>query len=342
MERHAVMTSHAKKIAENLTSAIIASSYAPVLLLDGALSVISASNSFCKTFNITLKESIGQPLSAIGRGEWNIPKLLTFLKLISTEKLDIYSYNIFITLPDNTIQNLSVHAHKLDYGDLKNVRLLVAILDVTKEHADEKQKQALILEKNLLFQELQHRVANSLQIIASILMQSARQLQSAEMRAHLHDAHQRVISIASLQKKLALADANEVPLRDYFTDLCQSISHSMIKDSEQISLTVEADGSIASADVSTSLGLIITELVINALKHAFPDNRCGRILVKYHSHGEVWSLSVVDNGIGMPDKGEEHLPGLGTNIITALVKHLGARLTVANACPGVRITIDHA
>src|SRR3546814_20688139 len=101
-------------------------------------------------------------------------------------------------------------------------------------------------------------------------MQSARRVQSEEVRGHLHDAHSRVMSIASLQQQLAASSLGDVELRSYFTQLCESLSASMIHDHDRVSIAVTADGSAVHADISVSLGLIVTELVINALQHAFP------------------------------------------------------------------------
>jgi two-component sensor histidine kinase len=87
--------------------------------------------------------------------------------------------------------------------------------------------------------------------------------------------------------------------------------------------------------------LIVTELVINALKHAFPVNRGGNILVDYHSQGRNWTLSVSDNGVGMPA-----IPiaqaGLGTTIVRALAAQLGAHVSVTDANPGTRVSVAHA
>src|SRR3546814_3604496 len=118
----------------------------------------------------------------------------------------------------------------------------------------------------ILLQELQHRVANSLQIIASVLMQSARRVQSEEARGHLHDAHNRVMSIATLQQQLAASRLGDVELRGYFTQLCESLGALMIHDHDQLSIAVTADSSSVNADISVILGLIVTELVINALR----------------------------------------------------------------------------
>ena len=116
----------------------------------------------------------------------------------------------------------------------------------------------------------------------------------------------------------------------------------MIRDHDQLSIEVSVDESMAPAEVSTSLGLIVTELVINALKHAFPRHRKGRICVDYCSDGRAWTLSVRDTGIGMPAKAGRARPGLGTGIVQALAKHLGATVENAPGDPGTLVTISNA
>jgi two-component system, sensor histidine kinase PdtaS len=115
----------------------------------------------------------------------------------------------------------------------------------------------------------------------------------------------------------------------------------MIHDPDQLSLEVKADESVVSSDISVSLGLIVTELVINALKHAFPDNRRGKIIVDYRSHESDWTLSVGDNGVGMPENLESAKPGLGTGIVQALARQLLAHIKVTNAKPGTAVSIIH-
>jgi two-component sensor histidine kinase len=183
-------------------------------------------------------------------------------------------------------------------------------------------------------------VANSLQIIASVLMQSARKVQSEEARGHLQDAHHRVMSIAAVQRHLAVSSLGDVAVRPYFVQLCESLAVSMIPDPNVLSIEVTADDSVVAANKSVSLGLIVTELVINALKHAFPAHSRGKILVGYRSNGPDWTLSVEDDGIGMPTGDQRAKPGLGTGIIEALAKHLGAGIEVLRSDPGVAITIS--
>ncbi len=173
-------------------------------------------------------------------------------------------------------------------------------------------------------------------------MQSARQVQSEEARTHIHDAHHRVMSVAAVQKQLAASRIGDVELGPYFTELCHSIGASMIRDHNQLSLEVSADKSVTTADVSVSLGLIVTELVINALKHAFPGHRVGKILVDYQSHGDAWTLSVADDGVGMPEGTEAPAPGLGTGIVEALAKQLHASVEITDTDPGTTVAIVHA
>ena len=314
------------EIAYNLALALIISSNAPILLLDGDLKIVSASASFCRAFQIAAINTAGCRLFELGKGEWNVPQLRTLLTATATGQAEIDAYEMDLKCKGEKIRQLVLNARKLVYGDKDNVRILLSITDVTDARLAEKLKDEMVQEKAVLIQELQHRVANSLQIIASVLMQSARKVQSDETRNHLHDAHSRIMSIATLQKQLAVGASHDVELRTYFTTLCKSLAASMIHDPSLISLTINADESVTTADISVSLGLIVTELVINALKHAFPDGRSGTISVNYHSKGKDWTLSVSDGGIGMNKNETVESAGLGTSIVTALAKKLRANI----------------
>jgi two-component sensor histidine kinase len=271
-----------------------------------------------------------------------VPQLTGLLNATASGFAEVKDYEMELVREGRANRALVLNATKLDYADDGNVRLILAVADVTDARIAEKLKNDLLKDKEVLLQELHHRVANSLQIIASVLMQSARKVQSEETRSHLFDAHQRVMSVASLQKQLAASQLGDVELRPYLTALCESIGASMIRDRNQLSLDVNADDGITTADTSVSLGLIVTELVINALKHAFPQDRKGKILVAYQGHTPNWTLSVTDDGVGMPTGSDTAKPGLGTSIVQALAKQLGATITVAAANPGTKVSIMYA
>ncbi len=337
-------TSHlasAPDVGLNLALAVIDSSTAPLLLLNEDLTVVAASKSFCQAFQIDPASVAGHAFQELGSGEWAIPQLAQLLKSTASGYAKVDGYEIDLKREGLNERRLIVNVHKLNYGT-DEVRLLVSVSDVTEARIAERLKDDMLKEKAILLQELQHRVANSLQIIASVLMQSARKVHSDESRNHLFDAHQRVMSVAALQQQLALSQPGDVELRPYFTALCDSIGASMISDHNQLSLVPTVDDSITSADVSISLGLIVTELVINAVKHAFPEDRSGTIKVGYHSHGPNWALTVVDDGIGMPLNAADAKPGLGTSIVQALAKQLQATIKISDAGPGTSVAITHA
>ncbi len=329
------------EVALNLALAVISSSNAPVLLLDGDLTVIAASTSFCRAFRIDTSSAAGRKIYALGEGEWATPKLRSLLSATVSGGAEIEAYEMDLKSVRQGTRRLVLNAHKLNYADNENVRLLLAVSDVTEARVAEKLKDDLLREKAVLMQEVQHRVANSLQIIASVLMQSARRVQSEETRGHLNEAHNRVMSVASLQRQLAASGSDDVELRSYFTQLCESLGASMIRDHNQLTIVVDSDEGSLNADVSVSLGLIVTELVINALKHAFPSHQIGKIKVKYRSDGEDWSLSVSDDGVGMPLAPSDAKSGLGTSIVTALANQLQAIVRVDRASPGTAVSIIH-
>ena len=328
-------------IALNLALAVVASSTAPLLLLDEDLTVVAASSSFCRAFQIDAAKVAGCRLAALGNGEWNVPQVISLLKATAAGFAEVEGYEMELVRDGKANRCLVLNAKKLAYAQASDVRLILSVADITDARIAEKLKAGLLLEKDILLQELHHRVANSLQIIASVLLQSARKVQSEETRAHLQDAHQRVMSVAALQQQLAVSRLADVELRPYFTALCASIGASMIRDHDQLSLDVTADGSTTTADTSVSMGLIVTELVINALKHAFPGDRKGTISVNYASRGPSWTLSVGDNGVGMPADPQSAKAGLGTSIIHALAQQLGAQITVAGANPGTKVSVTH-
>jgi chemotaxis protein methyltransferase CheR len=191
---------------------------------------------------------------------------------------------------------------------------------------------------------MQHRIANSLQIIASILMLKARAVKSDETRGHLQDAHTRVMSVASVQKYLQPTGRGEpIEIVPYLTTLCASLARSMIGDSRPVELRVEGTrGTMLSAE-AVSIGLIVMESVINALKHGFPDDRQdGQIIVKYAVTDIGWVLSITDNGVGTSALAPAGATaGLGTTIIKALSQQLNAGVEVVSTQDGTSIFVRH-
>ncbi|MDP3867397.1 sensor histidine kinase [Phenylobacterium sp.] len=338
----AAQTPHySEEAALSLTLAIVAASQAPLLLLDGDLNIVSASQSFGQVFELDVDRAVGGPLSSLGAGEWEMPRLRALLDATAAGDAPVDAFELDLVRPGRSPRHLLIHAQRLVYLDLENRRLLMSVTDTTQALADQKLKDEALAENLVLLSEVRHRVANSLQIIASVLLQNARRTQSEETRSHLKDAHNRVMSVAALERQLSESAAETVELQTYFISLCDSIAASMIADPERISLRVTGEGGMVSARISVSLGLIVTELVINALKHAFPDGRSGKIVVDCQVHGPNWTLSVTDDGAGLLAQPSQGRIGLGTSIVQALARQLEAVVEIKSAHPGTSITVTH-
>jgi chemotaxis protein methyltransferase CheR len=173
----------------------------------------------------------------------------------------------------------------------------------------------------------------------------ARTVQSEETRLHLQDTHCRVMSIAALQEHLHTpGGGGSIDLVPYLAKLCDALANSMIDDTRPISLKVCGDGGRTASREAECLGLIVTELVMNALKHGFPgDKKDARITVGYDAAGTNWKLSVADNGVGRPDGVFAQVKtGLGTSIVKALAQQLGAQVETLAGPQGTTVSVTRA
>ena len=136
---------------------------------------------------------------------------------------------------------------------------------------------------------MQHRVANSLQIIASILLLKARTVQSEEIRLHLHDAHQRVMSVATVQQQLQASGLNEsIEIGPYLSKLCDSLAKSMVGDRRPISIKVQATSRQGDIQRSCEPWVDCDGTRDQRVEACVPEySEKGEILVKYDGRG-IW------------------------------------------------------
>ena len=328
-----------------LAHAIVDTVRDPLVVLDHDLRVIAASRSFYKTFRLVQADVRGHLLYEIDGGQWDIPELRDLLKSISDGQASVEGFEVERKFPAIGHRIMLLNARKVFYEKGDHTTVLLAFEDVTDRRAIERQVQELLREKDMLLEEIQHRVANSLQIIASILLLKARNVQSQETRQQLEDAHQRVLSVAAVQQHLHVVGGGKpIELGNYLTKLCETLAQSMVGDSRPISLKVDADAGTAISRDAVSIGLIVTELVMNALKHAFPGEKAdAAIVVSYRVAGTDWKLSVSDNGIGKPDVGAgDTKPGLGTSLVKALTRQLDAVVDIVSDDCGTAVSVTHA
>jgi len=325
-----------------LADAIVDTVREPLVVLDQDLRVVSASRSFYQTFGGIPEDTEGRLFYELAGGQWEIPALRELLEEVIPRHRTVEAYEIEHDFALGGRRTLLLNAREVvDQGNPHSA-LLIAIEDVTARRSGEREKDHLLREKEMLLAEMRHRIANSLQIIASILMLKARTVKSEETRRHLEDAHQRVMSVATVQEQLRVsAFGNEIEIAPYLKKLADSLATSMIGSDRSIAVVVEAGAGSAASSDAVSIGLIVTELLINAVKHAFPQNRSGTVRVVYAATGDVWRLSVADNGVGR-DHGDGQPPsGLGTSIVEALARQLDARLEVSSSSAGMTVAVIH-
>jgi chemotaxis protein methyltransferase CheR len=153
------------------------------------------------------------------------------------------------------------------------------------------------------------------------------------------------MSVAAVQEHLHSSGRTDmIEIGPYLDKLCVSLAESMIGESRPATIAVTADkGAVLSAD-AVSLGLIVTELVINALKYAFPDeSKIAAVTVRYEINSAAWKLSVSDNGIGRAEKiGPLAKGGLGTSLVKALAHQLDAKVETISGPTGMSVSVIHA
>ena len=338
--------------AQTLAQAIVNTIHEPFVVLDAQLRVLSASRSFYETFKVDPEHTLGCLLYALGDGQWDIPALRLLLETIIPERVAMDGFEVDHDFPGLGRRVMLLNARKVLYDTSPNTTILLAFTDITARRAIELEKEELLekteellRQKQVLFQEMEHRVGNSLQIIASILLMKAKVVTSEESRGHLRDAHQRVMSVAAVQSHLSASGGiDQTEVGPYLSKLCGSLAASMIGEHQPITLEVVADEGMIGSAQAISIGLIVTELVINAIKYAFPtDKTDALVLVTYESEGADWKLTVSDNGVGRsPDDTSTAPSGLGTIIVQALVKQLDAHMEVQSAPAGLSVSVTRA
>lgn len=190
-------------------------------------------------------------------------------------------------------------------------------VEEAREHAERERQRV-----EALLQDTNHRIGNSLATVSSLLGLQLMRSKSDEVRQALEAARSRVHAIASAHRRLRLGDDLETASADEFLDAVLEDLATTVGESRAVALIGHIDPIVISARDATTVGILVGELVTNALKHAFPDSRAGTITVSLKRDGSgVPVLKVEDNGVGMAQGPTDG--GLGSVIIKQLSSQFG-------------------
>jgi two-component sensor histidine kinase len=213
-----------------------------------------------------------------------------------------------------------------------NAELMQANADlhdhITHRQQAEAQLKTALEQKDVLLQEVHHRVKNNLQIISSLLSLQSRYISDPQMLQTFNDTRNRIRSMALIHGVLDQAsDFSRVDFARYMHQLTTHLCHSYGVSANALRVKTDAPGVLLNTEVAVTCGLLVHEFVSNSLKHGFPDDRKGEIQVSMHHQDRQYTLSVTDNGIGLPADFTPHTSqSLGFKLVLALTNQLNGTL----------------
>ncbi len=197
-------------------------------------------------------------------------------------------------------------------------------------------------QQSLLLREVNHRVANSLQLIGSLIELQARRVRDPEARDVLRRAVERVDAVSLVHRRLyTSADVEQVRMDQYLDGLVEELRHAGTAEEAGRVIRVRADPVGIDTDRAVAIGLVVNELVTNALKYAYPAGQSGDIRVDFSGTEQAgFALVVEDDGIGYPDPdASPQGSGLGNVIVAAMAKTASGTLALDRAHKGTRFVL---
>ncbi len=297
-----------------------------ILVLEPDLTIRFANRSFCDTFAVARAETVGRKLYEIGNGQWDIPKLRTSLETILSDRSTIEAFEVEYFVASSGRRTMMLNARKVYRPGNQIQQILLAIDDVTERSILEREHAAAHERIAMLLLELTHRVKNSLQVIASMVMIEARILKSGEGKAALERVSNRIAAIGHLYSRLSKADTVEaVDAATYLDELCRDLIATVRTEGDpSIVLETDIESEFLPTDRAIPIGLIVNELVTNAVKYAFPGGAKGTVMVTLKRTAGQLHLTVADDGRGLdPNRADS---GLGARLVDGLAHQLGGRV----------------
>jgi PAS domain S-box-containing protein len=311
------------RLAENIVDTI----RDPLVVLEGDMSVVMASRTFLRLFNVKADMVVGRSLYDLAQGQWKVGKLQELLGRVVPDDAAIDGFEV-----EDEFPGFKLNARKVDRPGNHVTRLLVVFEDVTEARLLERHR-------DLLAAELAHRIKNSLQIITSFVSYEIRR--AAEPCREGYRAMQaRISAVAELYDVISRsATMGPVPMGPYLNGIAGSLRSSLLGENAHVEITTAAEPLAIGTEHAVTVGLIVNELATNAVKYAFPTGK-GQIVLGFERRAGEAILTVGDNGIGLSGTGLGNTAsGLGSRFVDAFVRQLGGKLAIASGKQGTTFTV---
>ncbi|WP_420382073.1 sensor histidine kinase [Novosphingobium sp.] len=320
-------------------------------------------------FDVTVAHSGPDGLARAREGEFDLVALDHYMPgqngletLDALMKLPHVPAVVYVTGSDET--DVAVNALKAgatdymvktasdDFFDLLG-RTINQALDTRRILAEKARAEQRLRDSNaqlaMMLSEMNHRVANSLQIVTALVELQERRTRSDETKSMMRDIRQRIEAVSRVHRQLyASGGGARIDMVDYITGMADNLALTFASASAARPITVTADAVEWPAADAISIGILINELVSNACKYAYPDHSDGEVRVIFTARtndGEPdascgFLLAVEDDGCGVDEHAVPAGTGIGTQIIRAMADTLGATVTQTNTDPGLRTVIE--
>jgi len=221
--------------------------------------------------------------------------------------------------------------------------LVIVVRDITERKRAEEQLKEALKEKEVLLKEIHHRVKNNLAVISSLLNMQSKYIKDKKTLEIFRESQNRVKTMALIHTKLyQSSDLARIDFGDYLRKLSADLLASYRLEPDTVSLKLDLENVYLDVSVAIPCGLIINELLSNALKHAFPQGRKGEVNIRLRVEEEIIALTVSDNGAGFPEGIDfRNTESLGLQLVTALVMQLGGEIELKRE-NGTTFTISFA
>ncbi len=315
-----------RTVSRNYLNNVIRSMREMLIVTDPGLRISQMNPAVCDELGFAAEELIGRPLADI------LDSNDIGLNTLLTENVALDAECLLTGKSDRKIPvHCSIAGMKDESGRLEGV--VCAAMDVSRQKADETRLLESLHEKELLLKELHHRVKNNLQVISSLLNLQAQEIDDPQIIRFLHDSQARIRSMALVHEQFYRStNLASIEFPAYVKQLVTHLRHGFGRSDSRLSITVEGELPPLPLDLAIPCGMIINELVSNAMEHAFPDVCKGSIRVLFGEEEETYRLEVADDGVGMAEGPQnERSTSLGMRVVMALTRQIRGTLESRHA-----------